>query len=976
MQQNISSHPLQQHQQSIIDRLHPQQRSSSKDIYFVNNGGRKSRTLANGEEYSAVVLNNYSDPFSLKKQQYENRVGLDVYGSGRKSIKPVFKTNSSQDSGSMTSLNSGFNSPLLGSFNHNSKNKRINPMANPNMGIATDAAHSDTEGQLIHGVSRFDRLSLNSNSSINPINNLTDGIPQAFISTADGKFSNFSQQYLTPYVDNTINNSASQGMLKPLFFEVPQRDILKTTISNFVGRQWIYGEIRDHLLSDLPTNRGVIIMGSPGTGKTALLLRLVETSCFGSGRSEPIYQELNHGATLRPMHQSDTSSSASMVSMPSGNTSTSVSPSRSAKYFSPQNQQNMSEIASQVMAYHFCQADNSPTCNVPEFIHSVAAQLSQAPALKSYLQLIMTNPKIRSVLSIQECNANPDESFRQGILDPLNQLNNSGSLNVDQSIILIDGICNSELHRPDHGDTIGSFIAKHLQHFPPWLKLIVTVRTDKMNIATRGLPFHHISLDKSAVDERIKKDIVDYITLRIQETPTILSNITPLSPSHGSNEKKGAKSSSIKSPQLSPQHQYNNQEDPQNNPFCLAQSRFTQYLTDTSSGCFLFVKLVLDLITKGHLVVKSPSSFKVLPVSLSQVFLLECNLRFSSIKSFEKVSEILSICAASLAPMNCNQIFQTINALLPEKISWQEFAARFNSLSGFLIRRADDSVMFYHPTFKDWLIGHRNLNENGARKFLCDPRTGHLAIALKLCRQEQELLTPEKTLELAHYILKSQIYKDGANIHESNCMDNDIPARDLQSIWLTLSSDEMSSALGSHRNTFNPDFLVSKLLLMSGASTNFSNSGILDGAPLLSVFAYNGFEDMVKLFIDFEANVNCVNSEGLTPLMFSCKRGQCEISRLLLANGASLNKTDRADKCALVYAAEFGYLDIVELIVSCDWPARRGNNLALSEALQQATVIAASKGNIEVLEYLLDMPEVAINGNDTLTGNKTRNVST
>ena len=58
----------------------------------------------------------------------------------------------------------------------------------------------------------------------------------------------------------------------------------------YFSRQWIYGEIKDHLMSDLPTNRGVIIMGSPGTGKTALLLKLVETSCFGSGRSEPIYQ--------------------------------------------------------------------------------------------------------------------------------------------------------------------------------------------------------------------------------------------------------------------------------------------------------------------------------------------------------------------------------------------------------------------------------------------------------------------------------------------------------------------------------------------------------------------------------------------------------------------------------------------------------------------------------------------------------------
>ena len=179
----------------------------------------------------------------------------------------------------------------------------------------------------------------------------------------------------------------------------------------------------------------------------------------------------------------------------------------------------------------------------------------------------------------------------------------------------------------------------------------------------------------------------------------------------------------------------------------------------------------------------------------------------------------------------------------------------------------------------------------------------------------------------------------------------------------------MSLALGSHKNTFSPDFMVSKLLLMSGASTNFNCSGILGGAPLLSVFAFNGFEDMVKLFIDFEANVNEVNSEGLTPLMFASKRGHCEIARLLLASGACLSKTDRSDKCALVYAAENGYLDIVEHLVSYDWPLRRSGDLTLGEALQQATVMAASTGNIDVLEYLLDMSEVAIDGNDTLSGN-------
>ena len=226
------------------------------------------------------------------------------------------------------------------------------------------------------------------------------------------------------------------------------------------------------------------------------------------------------------------------------------------------------------------------------------------------------------------------------------------------------------------GDTIGEFLAKHLQAFPSWLKLVITVRSDKMNVATRGLPFHHINLDKSIIDERIRKDILDYITIRIQESPIISSNITPLSPSHGGCERKGVTSTN-KSPSLSPQHPYISPEDQQNNPLASAQARFTQHLTDASKGCFLFAKLVLDLITKGHLIIKSSSSFKVLPISLAQVFLLECNLRFSSIKSFEKASDILSICAASLTPMNCNQIFHTLNALRPEKSTWPEFVSRY-----------------------------------------------------------------------------------------------------------------------------------------------------------------------------------------------------------------------------------------------------------------------------------------------------------
>ena len=69
--------------------------------------------------------------------------------------------------------------------------------------------------------------------------------------------------------------------LKPLFFEVPNSE----TSSLFLGRHWLYREICEHLTSDLPTNRGVIITGEPGTGKTSIILQMVEHSCFGRGEA-------------------------------------------------------------------------------------------------------------------------------------------------------------------------------------------------------------------------------------------------------------------------------------------------------------------------------------------------------------------------------------------------------------------------------------------------------------------------------------------------------------------------------------------------------------------------------------------------------------------------------------------------------------------------------------------------------------------
>ena len=83
----------------------------------------------------------------------------------------------------------------------------------------------------------------------------------------------FQQQFRQPY-----------WTLKPLYFEVPSVD-QNLSGPPFIGRAWLYREISDHISSDLPTNRGVIITGVSGAGKTAVILQLVENSCFGRNKN-------------------------------------------------------------------------------------------------------------------------------------------------------------------------------------------------------------------------------------------------------------------------------------------------------------------------------------------------------------------------------------------------------------------------------------------------------------------------------------------------------------------------------------------------------------------------------------------------------------------------------------------------------------------------------------------------------------------
>lgn len=89
-----------------------------------------------------------------------------------------------------------------------------------------------------------------------------------------------------------VQRHTTQLNLKPLFFEVPllEEDPL------FAGRQWLLYELECVINGSSP---GILISGSSGTGKTSLVLQLVEHSCFGRRREQPRSTEVSEDCDER-----------------------------------------------------------------------------------------------------------------------------------------------------------------------------------------------------------------------------------------------------------------------------------------------------------------------------------------------------------------------------------------------------------------------------------------------------------------------------------------------------------------------------------------------------------------------------------------------------------------------------------------------------------------------------------------------------
>ncbi|XP_010120658.1 PREDICTED: protein TANC1-like, partial [Chlamydotis macqueenii] len=707
--------------------------------------------------------------------------------------------------------------------------------------------------------------------------------------TAGGRVQQESKARFIPYKPQDI-------LLKPLLFEVPSI----TTDSVFVGREWLFQAIEEKLKNTDPAeNRGAVITGNVGFGKTAVISRLVALSCHGSRMRQIASNSPNSSPKSTDSCQEIPLSQLPPPAPPtSGSSTVKTLNCPGTPEYQNQTGNSVRRLASKVVAYHYCQADNTYTCLVPEFVHSIAALLCRSNQLTAYRDLLIKEPHLQSMLSLRSCVQDPAAAFKRGVLEPLSNLRKDRKLPEEDYIILIDGLNDAEFHKPDYGHTLSSFIANIICKFPPWLKLVVTVRTNFQEVVS-SLPFTAISLDNFPDNKEIHDDLNAYIQYRINNSQEIINNIS-----------------------------LNGKAD------AAIIGKVSNHLIMRSLGSYLYLKLTLDLFQKGHLVIKS-ASYKVVPVSLSELYLLQCNMKFMTNSAFERALPILNVALASLHPMTDDQIFQAINAgQINGEQQWEDFSQRMEALSCFLIKRRDKTRMFCHPSFREWLVWRAD-GEN--TDFLCEPRSGHALLAFMFSRQEGKL-NRQQTMELGHHILKAHIFKGlskRAGISSSH----------LQALWIGYSTDGLSAALASLRNIYTPNVKVSRLLILAGANVNYRTE-VLNNAPVLCVQSHLGHEEVVTLLLEFGAAIDGTSENGMTALSYAAAAGHMNIVSLLCKKGAKADCVDKKGQCALVHSALRGHCDILEYLLNV-WitPSQEQNSRRKSQTLQQALTAASSMGH-------------------------------
>lgn len=135
------------------------------------------------------------------------------------------------------------------------------------------------------------------------------------------------------------------------------------------------------------------------------------------------------------------------------------------------------------------------------------------------------------------------------------------------------------------------------------------------------------------------------------------------------------------------------------------------------------------------------------------------------------------------------------------------------------------------------------------------------------------------------------------------------------------------------------------------------NEGIEDDELLFA--AGHGLGEVTMRLLN-NADVNCRDVRGRTPILRATEGGHINVFKILLGNGAQIHSVDNEGQSALHYAASNGHAEILRLLL-----AQANVDVNLNDDHSWTPLAhAAVNGHIVVVQSLLDRPGVRIDTKD------------
>ncbi|CAG7833658.1 unnamed protein product [Allacma fusca] len=251
----------------------------------------------------------------------------------------------------------------------------------------------------------------------------------------------------------------------------------------FFCREWVFSKLW-HCLESLQHRceeegasnhgrNGILIVGGPGAGKTALC-------------SEMVAPTVTHG--------------------------------------------KQRSLRKRLLAHHFCQSHDSDTLSLPEFITHLAEQLAESSLIPGYLDKIGEDGANKA---LEQVSSDPDTAFKKVILFPLLGISKPKQC----CFILVDSIDESyhalaSSNNLGHSSsatgaskTISDLLGSHFHLFPPWLILVCTARKQSKSVAKTFTGFRKISLDDLRKSQ-VVKDVQQYILSRLDQDYSLRQHIS------------------------------------------------------------------------------------------------------------------------------------------------------------------------------------------------------------------------------------------------------------------------------------------------------------------------------------------------------------------------------------------------------------------------------------------------------------------